>query len=75
MKKKDFQDKLKNLGFNQKEFAVYIGRTGEALKKWEDDKIPDWAIVIINLLEENRDYKDFFESHIKINKLTKKYTS
>lgn len=75
MTKKEFQDKLKTLGFNQKKFALYIGRTDEALKKWEDNKIPEWAIIIIKLLEENKDYKDFFESHMKINKLTQKYTS
>lgn len=74
MQKKDFQLKLKELGYTQKEFAEYIGRSDESLKKWADNSIPDWAIIIVKLLEENRDYKDFFESHMKINNLVKKYT-
>ena len=76
MDKKVFQLKLKELGYTQKEFAEFIGRSEESLKKWSNDcTIPSWAIVIIQLLEENKDYKDFFESHMKINVLVKKYTT
>lgn len=72
--KKIFLERLKLLGYNQKTFSEYIGRTEDSLKKWNDNNIPLWAWLIIDLIEENNDYKEFFDSHKRINKLMEKYT-
>lgn len=72
--KKVFLERLKSLGYNQKTFSESIGRSEDALKKWNDANIPLWAWVILDLMEENNDYKEFFNSHKKINQLMRKYT-
>jgi len=73
--KEIFLERLKFIGYSQKTFAEYIGRSEDALKRWKDDSIPQWAWLIIDLIEENKDYKNFFQSQKKINELMKKYTS
>lgn len=72
--KKEFIKKLKQINMNQKEFAKFTGRTEEALKKWTDESVPQWAWLIIKLVEENNDYKLFFESQKTINSIMNKYT-
>lgn len=69
-----FKEKIRALGYTQHTFGTLIGRSEDAIKRWKDDTIPEWAWLIIKLKEESKDYKEFFESQKKINTLMNKYT-
>lgn len=70
--KKLFLSKIRALGYNEKKFAKFVGRTEDALKKWDDTNIPEWAWTIIDLLQENQEYRKFVESYRYINSMIQK---
>lgn len=72
--KKEFLDRLYDIGYTQKKFAGYVGRGEDALKKWNDKTIPVWAWRIIELLEKDNEYIKFIESQKYINSFMNKYT-
>lgn len=67
-----FLIKIRALGYSEKKFAELVGRTENALKKWNDTNIPEWAWIIIDLLQENQEYKKFVESYKYINSMIQK---
>lgn len=52
MGKEIFKSRLKSINMSQKEFAEAIGYSYQAIKQWKDEKIPKWAWMVINHLED-----------------------
>lgn len=73
--KKIFLERINYFGYTQKTFSEYVGRSEDSIKHWNDNTIPTWAWVLIELMEEKNDYKEFFDSYRKINQIINKYTS
>jgi hypothetical protein len=72
--KKELLSRLNELGYNQKTFAIYCGRTEDALKHWRDKTIPLWAWRLVELLEKDLEYSKFIESQKFIHSVMNKYT-
>lgn len=51
MTRKLFLEKLEKLDMNQREFALLIGYSYQAVKQWKDTTIPTWLPLIMDHLE------------------------
>jgi len=49
MNREDFKNRLKNIGINQKKFAVLTGYGYSTVKNW--DPIPKWVDVTLSYME------------------------
>ena len=49
MDRKEFKEKLKKIGINQKKFAAISGQGYSTVKNW--DSVPKWVEVILNYME------------------------
>ena len=51
MTKREFQIRLKRLKIKQNEFAEMLGICRESISRWNDQTLPKYAVLIIELLE------------------------
>ncbi len=60
----------KELGITQKELAERMGVNEGTVRNWSSrGEIPEWADKFINLMLENRKYKEIYETLKKLLKL------
>ncbi len=70
MNKKEFKQKLKNIGFNQKKFATLTGCGYSTVKGWEST--PKWVELVINYIEVMYKINDIDEAAKSISSLKDK---
>lgn len=57
MKKEEFKKRLDGICMSQKEFSDVIGYSYQAIKQWKDGKIPKWAEIVMDHLEDIQNCK------------------
>ena len=53
----ELKNKIKEYGFNLKEFANYVGVHPNTTTKWKNNTVPLWVVRVIEGLEYKRDLK------------------